>query len=148
MPPEWTEARFMKNGGRDETAWKCVEVAACKIYFCPIQIMLLSSTRYQGPNVMPLFCFAPFEWKKTGLKLMSGSTVHDLFPDEIFVRAPHHLLEHYTAVKPLLSSKTPPIKQQDSYSWRVTCVGGMQFFLYLFFYQSIIWVRNVSFSSL
>lgn len=34
---------------------------------------------------------------------MSGSVVHDLFLDsQLFVRVPYHLLERYTAVKPLL----------------------------------------------
>lgn len=65
---------------------------------------------------------------------MSGSTVHDLFLTDPFVRAPYHLLEYYSAVKPVLSSKTPPIKQQDGFPWKTTCVSGMQFF---FFFYSV-----------
>lgn len=61
-----------------------------------------------------LFCPQPganvsvlqhFGWKKTRTKLMSSSTVHDLFLAEPFVRAPYHLLEHYAAVKPVFSSR-------------------------------------------
>lgn len=33
---------------------------------------------------------------------MSGSTVRDLFLADLFVRAPYHLLEHYSAVKSVL----------------------------------------------
>lgn len=72
----------------------------------------------------------PFGWKKTRTTIMSGSTVHDLFLDDPFVRAPYHLLEHYSPVKPVLSSKTPPIKQQDGFPWKTTCVNGMYFFFF------------------
>lgn len=64
---------------------------------------------------------------------MSGSTVHDLFLLDLFVSAPYHLLEHYGAVKPVPSSKTPPIKQQDGFQRRTTCVPGMRS-LSLFFF--------------
>lgn len=64
---------------------------------------------------------------------MSGSTVHDLFLDDLFARAPYHLLEHRSAVKPILSSRNRPIKQQDGFPCRTTCVTGMLFFFFSFF---------------
>lgn len=58
MSPEWTEASFMKNGGRDETVWECdMTQSVGKIYFNPIYP--------QGQSFMSLFCSTSYEWKKT-----------------------------------------------------------------------------------
>lgn len=82
------------------------------------------------PSSMSLLYHSTVGQEKTRTTLTSGSTVHDLFLSDLFVRSPYHLLEHYSAVKPVLSSKTPPIKQQDGFPWKKTRVSGMQFFFY------------------
>lgn len=41
---------------------------------------------------------------------MSGSTVHDLFLVDPFVRAPYHLLEHYSSVKTCSLIQDPTYK--------------------------------------
>lgn len=67
--------------------------------------------------------------------------MHDLFLAEHFVRAPYHLLERYSAVKPALPSTTPPIKQHDEFPWRTTCVRGMHIYIFFSFFKPML--RNL-----
>lgn len=70
--------------------------------------------------------------------------MHDLFLAEHFVRAPYHLLERYSAVKPALPSTTPPIKQHDEFPWRTTCVRGMHIYIFFCFFRPILFVSQVT----
>lgn len=56
---------------------------------------------------------------------MSSSIVHDLSLLKPFESSPNHLWGPYCTVKPVLPSRITPIKQQDGFPSRTTCVTGI-----------------------